>query len=241
LGVGIRIFALRKKTAIRLGLRAKKNGARVLPPGVREILAAMGAHSESHPAGDMNLVDVKTLHLSESGVRFVAALEGVVLHPYNDSKGYATVGIGHLIDYRKVTEKDKADWAWLNTNEKAYKLFAEDIAKKYEPAIRAAVKVKVSQAQFDAMVSFAYNVGTGNAKKGTGFRGSMFLKELNAGHYNGEMLLRFRKPVDILIRRRNEVGLFTTGVYNFNPYNTRKKTALKKGHPQSHLRAPEFY
>ena len=34
---------------------------------------------------------------SDAGLRFVMANEGVVLHVYNDSRGLATVGVGHLI------------------------------------------------------------------------------------------------------------------------------------------------
>jgi lysozyme len=53
------------------------------------------------------------------------------------------------------------------------------IARDFEPPVNAAVKVPITQPQFDALISFVYNVGTGAFLKST------LLSKLNAGDYAG--------------------------------------------------------
>jgi RHS repeat-associated protein len=154
-----------------------------------------------------------TFTLSESGFNFLVQEEGVILHPYNDSKGYATIGIGHLIGYRPVNSQDLRDWSWLKTRDQALKLFRNDLSLNYEPGIRRLIKVPITQTQYDAIVSFTYNVGLGSAIRGSGLAGSRFLSELNAGRPNGDLILRFRRPPEIIGRRQKEVRLFNTGHY----------------------------
>lgn len=61
----------------------------------------------------------------------------------------------------------------------AERWLAEGIAKRYEPAVRAAVKVPLSEISMSALVSFAYNVGV------SGFRRSTVLKRVNRGDFHG--------------------------------------------------------
>jgi GH24 family phage-related lysozyme (muramidase) len=145
--------------------------------------------------------------ISIKGIAFLAQREGTILHPYNDSKGFATVGIGHLIAKRNVNSQDKLDWAWLNTGEEAKVLFNKDLKTVYEPAINKMVKVKLTPYQYDAIVSFTYNVGV------HGLKISKFLSELNKGNYNGELMLNFHRPSSIIGRRVKEVNLFNNGQY----------------------------
>ena len=145
--------------------------------------------------------------ISIKGIAFLAQREGTILHPYNDSKGFATIGIGHLIAKRNVNSQDKLDWAWLNTGEEAKALFNKDLKTVYEPAINKMVKVKLTPYQYDAIVSFTYNVGV------HGLKISKFLNELNKGNYNGELMLNFHKPSSIIGRRVKEVNLFNNGQY----------------------------
>jgi lysozyme len=130
--------------------------------------------------------------------------EGIINHPYNDKKRYATIGIGHLIGYRPVNNQDKIDWAGFN-KQKAFELFKADLTKTYEPSVKSLVKVPLTQFQYDAIVSFQYNTG------GLGI--SNFLKSLNQGKPNGELMLNFKKPAEIIGRRKDEVKLFNTGEY----------------------------
>lgn len=52
-------------------------------------------------------------------------------------------------------------------------------AGRYEQGVRQCVKVPLYQREFDAYVSFAYNLGVGN------FCGAAFVERLNAGDYEG--------------------------------------------------------
>lgn len=54
--------------------------------------------------------------------------EGLRLIPYNDSRGFATIGIGHLIDKRNVTKEDLSEWKSF-TSKQAEELFYEDVSK----------------------------------------------------------------------------------------------------------------
>lgn len=127
-----------------------------------------------------NLVKSTDLKMSQEGLDFLLKAEGHRIKPYNDSAGYATIGVGHLIAKRKVTEQDRKDWAWFKTKQDAMDLLAKDLSQTYEPAVRKLVKVPLNQHQYDAIVSFTFNVGVGGLKK------SNFLKELNKGNYNGD-------------------------------------------------------
>lgn len=96
---------------------------------------------------------------SKTGVKFIAEFEGWFPEPYNDPAGYATVGFGHLIGYRAVTQADRDKWGRL-TEREGWDLLAADL-REYESAVRRIVRVPITQGQFDALVSFAYNLGPG--------------------------------------------------------------------------------
>ncbi len=76
-------------------------------------------------------------------------------------------------DGRKVTLKDAAI-----TEPQALELLAKTLGK-YEKAVNDYVKVPLTQNEFDALVSFTYNLGAGNLLSST------LLKKLNAGDKAG--------------------------------------------------------
>jgi GH24 family phage-related lysozyme (muramidase) len=108
------------------------------------------------------------MRLSTKGAKFIAREEGMILHPYNDPVGYATVGIGHLLHRSRVTLLDKIRWARFRQAD-AYKLLQKDAERFAEPLRRHAAlrHWNLTQAQFDALVSFSFNVGTGWLKSST--------------------------------------------------------------------------
>ena len=124
------------------------------------------------------------MRLSSKGALFIAGMEGCVLHPYDDPAGYATIGIGHLLHKSRVTMADKLKWRGFKQKD-ALELLRRDVASCEAAANR--VKVKLTQDQFDALVSFAFNVGVG------AFMESTLLKKLNAGKYTeaADQLLRW--------------------------------------------------
>lgn len=105
---------------------------------------------------------------SKRGIELIKQLEGCELTAYKCSAGVLTIGYGH-------TGKDVTDGLTI-TGEKAETLLREDL-QKFEKAVEKYVKVELNQNQFDALVSLAYNIGSGSFSKST------LLKKLNAGDY----------------------------------------------------------
>jgi GH24 family phage-related lysozyme (muramidase) len=116
--------------------------------------------------------------VSAAGVEFVKGWEGFVPKLYNDPVGHCTVGYGTLVHKGNCDGRD-SEQRYLNgvSKEEATRLLAAELAEK-QKAMREAVKVPLNQNQYDALVSFAYNVGAG------AFRRSTLLKLLNQGKYD---------------------------------------------------------
>lgn len=125
----------------------------------------------------------------------IKTAEGLRLTAYKDGGGVWTIGYGH-------TGADVREGLTIPLSE-AERLLTRDL-RVAEGHVNDAVKVKLTQNQFDALVSFVYNVGGG------AFRSSTLLKLLNAGDYGNaaDQLLRWNKDngkvVDGLTNRRRE-------------------------------------
>jgi GH24 family phage-related lysozyme (muramidase) len=139
---------------------------------------------------------------SAAGVRAITREEGCVLHPYNDSAGNATIGVGHLIGHRPVTAADRARYRGFDAADAAA-LLRSDL-ERFERAVNAAVKVPVSQGEFDALMSLAFNIGT------AGFASSSVVRYLNAGKRRAaaDAFLLWRRPPELLPRRKRERAAF---------------------------------
>ena len=125
------------------------------------------------------------MKISEKGLVLIKEFEGLVLKPYKDAVGIPTIGYGNTYyeDGRKVSLSDPAI-----TEERATALL-KMVVKRYEDAINRYVQVPITQNQFDALVSFAYNVGNENVRKST------LMKLLNHKQYTeaADQLLRWNK------------------------------------------------
>jgi lysozyme len=148
---------------------------------------------------------------SDKAVHFIASFEGFRSLPYNDPAGHATIGYGHLLHLGPVTAFDKKRYPHGISQPAAFKLLRKDIVR-YADAVRANVKVKLYQHEFDALVSFAFNVGIG------AFRSSTLLRHLNRGDYNSvpKQLQRWvhGRVIPGLVRRRKaEALMFSKGKY----------------------------
>ena len=141
-------------------------------------------------------------NLGEAGVALIREFEQCRLRAYKPTPDDVwTIGWGHTAGVRMgdTCTQEEAD-AW----------FAEDVVR-FEQAVNAAVTVPLTQNEFDALVSFAYNVGVG------AFRGSTLVRLLNNSDYEGaeKQFLRWTKQAGNelagLVRRRNaERDLFNT-------------------------------
>ena len=99
---------------------------------------------------------------------FVIAHEGCKLKAYQDSAGVWTIGIG-TIQYENGSHVQPGDSI---TQDRADELLAEEVAKKCHGLDAAIAGVALNQNQYNALVSFAYNVGIG------GLLGSTLLKKV---------------------------------------------------------------
>ena len=146
---------------------------------------------------------------SDAGIYALALHEGIVPAPYKDSVGVWTYGIGHTAAAGPPVPANmpKGMPADLDAALRhVFEVFRADLPK-YEEGVRRAVKVPVTQAQFDALVSFHYNTGAiGRAS---------LVKKLNAGDVKGAAagFMAWVKPKEITERRRQEQALFATGAY----------------------------
>jgi lysozyme len=107
--------------------------------------------------------------LNNKGYLFITKHEGLRLKPYLCPAKIPTIGYGNCYysDGKRVTLLDKQI-----TKQEAFEMFKE-IANKFAKRVDELVTSNINQNQFNALVSFAYNVGTGN------FASSTLLKKVN--------------------------------------------------------------
>lgn len=151
--------------------------------------------------------------LSDAGARFIAEFEGFRGRLYDDAAGHCTIGYGHLVHHGPCNGSEPAELRRGITRERGLELLQAD-AERAADTVRRKVTVPLDQQQFDALVSFVFNVGGG------GFANSTLLRELNAGDYDAvaPQLARWVKAggqtLAGLVRRRAAEGrLFAEGEY----------------------------
>lgn len=110
---------------------------------------------------------INDLTYGKNGLRLTERFEGDVLTAYQDQRGIWTIGYGHTAGVAP---------GQTITQEQAVAYLEDDIAAAAR-CVNACVTVKLTQAQFDALVDFTFNVGTGN------FERSTLLKDINAGRF----------------------------------------------------------
>ena len=133
------------------------------------------------------------------GLALIKKFEGCELKAYQCSAGVWTIGYGHTKDVVEGMEI---------TQEQAEQMLVDEL-HEYESYINKYVTVALSQNQFDALVSWVYNLGPANLNAST------MLKVLNSGEYEDvpAQMKRWNKAggkvLEGLIRRREaEACLF---------------------------------
>jgi lysozyme len=119
----------------------------------------------------------KERRLTKRGLDLIAEFEGFVPYAYNDAAGHATVGYGRLLHHGPVTQADRDRYGTKARPKVSAELglrMLEEDAESFERIVRDFVKVPVTQGEFNALVSFSFNVGAG------ALRGSTLLRLLNA-------------------------------------------------------------
>lgn len=137
------------------------------------------------------------MRISENGIALIKAFEGCELTAYQDSVGIWTIGYGWT---RPVDGKPVCRGMTIN-QATAERLLKTGLVS-YENDVAKLVRVQLSQGQFDALVSFTYNLGARALSTST------LLRKLNGGDYAGaaDEFLRWNtaggKVLNGLTRRR---------------------------------------
>lgn len=145
------------------------------------------------------------MHISPRGLALIREFEGFSAEPYLCSGGKMTIGYGHVLTADESAMLEKI------TKEHAEALLIQDVAIA-EHAVRRLVKTTLAQNQFDALVSFVYNVGAGAFEKST------LLRLVNARDFNAaaNQLTRWvyasgKKLNGLMRRRMAEKAMFLHG------------------------------
>ena len=118
---------------------------------------------------------------SETGIDLIKSFESCRLKAYPDP---GTGGEPWTIGWGHTGREVKPGLIW--TQQQADKALIEDLMQ-FEQDVNDLVKVNINQNQFDALVSFAFNVGSDidDDTLAEGLGDSTLLKKLNAGDYHG--------------------------------------------------------
>ncbi|RUR94725.1 muraminidase [Pectobacterium versatile] len=114
------------------------------------------------------------MQISNNGINLIKQFEGCRLTAYQDSVGVWTLGYGWTqpVDGKPIRRGMTIDAAT------AERLLKTGVVQ-YERAVNQLVRVTITQNQFDALVSFTYNLGSRSLSTST------LLKNLNGGDISG--------------------------------------------------------
>ena len=146
----------------------------------------------ARPIAGIFLPGEKRMRTSQRGLSLIKSFEGLRLLAYRDAVGVWTIGYG-------ATRGVKAGMSI--TNEQAERMLLNDV-QRFEPEVERLVTEPLNRNQWDALVSFTYNLGAANLESST------LLRLLNRGDYAGaaEQFPRWNKAggkvLPGLVRRR---------------------------------------
>jgi lysozyme len=143
------------------------------------------------------------MEISKEGISLIKKFEGCELKAYRCAAGVPTIGYGstHGVTMDMEISQERADM-----------LLLEDI-EKFEQAVNDLVKAPLKQNEFDALVSWTFNLGPTNLKNST------LLKVLNSSHPDWNdipaQIKRWNKAggkvLQGLVRRREAEALLFEG------------------------------
>lgn len=144
------------------------------------------------------------------GIDLIKTFEGFRSAPYLCPAGIATIGYGatFYLDSKKVTMKDK------HISEPEASELLKKMLRSFENAVITNCQIPINQNQFDALVSFAYNLGAGNLKTST------LLKKVNINPKDATIKDEFMKWTKaagkvlpgLVARREAEAKLYFTTI-----------------------------
>lgn len=152
----------------------------------------------------------KSMELSAAGLALLKQSEGFRSTVYLDVNGLPTIGYGHRLVHPESFPEGI-------TEHRAAEILATDL-RGTEQAVHRLVRVPLTQGQFDALVDFCFNLGSGRLAAST------LLTDLNAGRYNAaaEQLLLWdhagnRECAALRARREAEFHLWHQNPAKYPP------------------------
>ena len=146
------------------------------------------------------------MKISENGLNLIKHFEGFSESPYLCPAGYFTIGYGHVIGEAERTTLSRVSAAEAED-------FLKMDARIAEQAVSRVIDVLLTQNQFDALVSFTFNLGAACLQRST------LRQVLNRGEYEAApaQMQRFvwgggRKLPGLIRRRAAEGALFNNGI-----------------------------
>jgi lysozyme len=142
------------------------------------------------------------MELSPAGLALLKASEGFCNHVYLDVNGFPTIGYGHRLVHPESFPNGVGE-------AQATEILIADL-RDAEQAVQRMVKLSLTQGQFDALVDFVFNMGSGRLHSST------LLDDLNAGRFEeaaNQLLLwdhaGAQENAGLSARRQAEFELFT--------------------------------
>lgn len=149
---------------------------------------------------------MKITEISEAGLELIKKYEGFRSKPYLCPANVPTIGYGTTI----YPNGEKVKLSDPPIDEEKATLFLKENLKTYEKAVDSFTRHDISQNQFDALVSFAYNLGVAALKQST------LLKKVNTDPNDKSIAVEFdkwsfaagKKLPGLLKRREEEASLY---------------------------------
>lgn len=143
------------------------------------------------------------MQTSEEGLDLIKEFEGFVPHVYICAGGYPTIGYGHVVkkgeSFPQEISEDMAVW-----------LLSRDVAWA-ERAVLRHIGVELSQNEFDALVSFTFNLGGGALQSSTLRRRVNKGQKQRASHEFKRWVWAGGRRLKGLMRRRKAESLMFLG------------------------------
>jgi GH24 family phage-related lysozyme (muramidase) len=166
--------------------------------------------TENEPVYDPRDVRARTfspseLRPSEELKAWLKAKERLMLRRYELGDGGVTIGYGHYEPYSRAHLIPEEI-----TREEAEQLFEQDIESRGARWVRAYVKVPLTQNEFDALTSLAFNLSPNSFQQ--------IANALNRGEDWKSVALQFTRPgtnleKGLIARREKEFAMFDQGIY----------------------------
>jgi lysozyme len=149
---------------------------------------------------------MKITKISSEGINLIKRFEGLRLKPYRCSAGVPTIGYGNTF-YEDGTKVKMTD---LEISEERATQLLKNSLSSFERYVDSYCIDTITQNQFDALVSFCYNLGPANLKSST------LLKKVNINPNDETIRTEFLKWVKaggktlkgLVTRRTAEADLY---------------------------------